>query len=54
MEYHAKKTQAAATNENLMREIVRISARLQIRIPATNAKILKKTANTENQFINQK
>jgi hypothetical protein len=54
MEYHAKKTQATATNENLMREIVRTSARLQMRSPATKAKMLKKTAATENQFINQK
>jgi len=54
MEYQAKKTHATATNENFTREIIRTSSRDQMRTPATNAKMLKKTANTENQFINQK
>src|SRR5580704_632782 len=54
MEYHVKKTQAAATTENFTREMIRTSVRRQIRIPAPSAKMLKKTARTENQLINQK
>jgi hypothetical protein len=54
MEYQVRKTQAAATNENFIREMVRTSARSQIRIPAMNAMMLKKAARTENQLISQK
>ena len=54
MEYQVRKTQAAATSENFMREIVRTSARSQTRIPAKSAKMLKRAARTENQLINQK
>ena len=54
MEYHTRKTQATATNKNFTREMILTSALDQMRTPATNAKMLKKTANTENQFINQK
>ena len=51
----SEKTHATATNENFTREMTRTSRRAtKCAIPATNAKMLKKTANTENQFINQK
>jgi hypothetical protein len=53
MEYQVRKRQAAATRENFTQEIVRTSARCQMRTPATSAKMLKKTARRENQFMSE-
>jgi hypothetical protein len=54
MEYQVRKTQAAATRENFTREMVRTSARCQMRTPATSARMLKKAARMENHVISEK